>query len=41
MIRAMDLGMAIGTAAIYGPNVQRFSGGGRVARQHMNMALLA
>lgn len=41
VIRAMDLGMAIGTAAIYGPNVQRLSGGGRMARQHMNMALLA
>jgi hypothetical protein len=33
--------MAIYTAAIYGPYVQRFSGGGRMARQHMNMALLA
>ena len=33
--------MAIGTAAIYRPYVQRFSGGGRMARQHMNMALLA
>jgi hypothetical protein len=41
VIRAMDLGMAIGTAAIYGPYVQRFPGGGRMARQHMNMALLA
>ena len=37
----MDLAVAIGTAAIYGPYVQRLSGGGRVARQHMNMALLA
>jgi len=37
----MDLGMAIDTTAIYGPYVQRFSGGGRMARQHMNMALLA
>jgi len=37
----MDLGMAIGTATIYGPYVQRFSGGGRMTRQHMNMALLA
>jgi hypothetical protein len=37
----MDLGMAIHTAAIYGPYVQRFSGGGRMARQHMNMTLLA
>ncbi|HEY2930950.1 MAG TPA: hypothetical protein VGK99_04325 [Acidobacteriota bacterium] len=37
----MDLGVAIGTAAIYGPYVQRFSGGGLMARQHMNMALLA
>jgi hypothetical protein len=37
----MDLGMAIHAAAIYGPYVQRFSGGGRMARQHMNMALLA
>ena len=33
--------MAIDTAAIYGPYVQRFSGSGRMARQHMNMALLA
>ena len=33
--------MAIDTAAIYGPYVQRFTGGGRMARQHMNMALLA
>jgi len=41
MIRAMDLGMAIDTATINGPNVQRFAGGGRMARQHMNMALLA
>jgi hypothetical protein len=37
----MDLGMAIGTAAIDGPYVQRFSGRGRMSRQHMNMALLA
>jgi hypothetical protein len=37
----MDLGMTIDTAAIYGPYVQRFSGGGRMARQHVNMALLA
>jgi hypothetical protein len=41
MIRAMDLPMAIGTTAIDGPYIQRFPGGGRVARQHMNMALLA
>ena len=33
--------MAIDTAAIEGPYVQRSSGGGRMARQHMNMALLA
>ena len=37
----MDLGVAINTPAIYGPYVQRFSGGGRMTRQHMNMALLA
>ena len=37
----MDLPVAIGTAAIHGPYVQRFSGGGRMARQHMNVALLA
>jgi hypothetical protein len=37
----MDLAMAIGTAAIYGPYVQSLTGGGRVARQHMNVALLA
>ncbi len=37
----MDLPVAIGTAAIDSPYVQRFSGGGRMARQHMNMALLA
>jgi len=37
----MDLGMAIDTAAIYRPYVQRFPGGGRMARQHMNVALLA
>jgi len=37
----MDLGMAIDAAAIYGPYVQSFSGGRRMARQHMNMALLA
>ena len=36
----MDLGVAIGTAAIYGPYVQRFSGGRRMTGQHMNMALL-
>ena len=37
----MDLGVAIGTAAIYVPYVQRFSRDGLMARQHMNMALLA
>jgi len=37
----MDLGMAIGTAAIDGEYIQWFSGSGRMARQHMNMALLA
>lgn len=37
----MDLPVAIGTAAIEGPDVQRFSGGRRMARQHMNVALLA
>lgn len=36
----MDLGMTIYAAAVYGPYVQRFSGGGRMARQHMDMALL-
>jgi hypothetical protein len=41
MIRAMDLGMAIETATIYGPYVQRFSSGRLMAWQHMNMALLA
>ncbi|MEK6281783.1 MAG: hypothetical protein AABN95_15625 [Acidobacteriota bacterium] len=33
--------MAIYAAAIYGPYVQRFSGSRRMARQHMDMALLA
>ena len=33
--------MAIHAAAIKGPYVQRLSGGGRMARQHMNMTLLA
>src|SRR5215813_4212535 len=37
----MDLPVAIGTAAIERPDVKRFSGGSRMARQHMNMALLA
>jgi hypothetical protein len=37
----MDLRMAIGTAAIYVPYVQRFSRDGLMARQHVNMALLA
>ena len=33
--------MAIHTAAIQRPYIQRFSGGRRMARKHMNMALLA
>ena len=37
----MDLAMAIKTGAIEGKYIHRFSGGGRMARQHMNMALLA
>jgi len=37
----MDLPVAIGTAAIDGKYVQRHSGSGRMARQHMNVALLA
>jgi hypothetical protein len=37
----MDLAVAIETAAINGKYIQSFSGGGRMARQHMNMALLA
>jgi len=37
----VDVPVAIGTAAIDGPYVQRLSGGGRMARQHMNVALLA
>jgi hypothetical protein len=41
VIRAVHLIMAIDTAAIYRPDVQRFSGGGRMTRQHVNMALLA
>jgi hypothetical protein len=41
MIRAMNLAVAIQTTAIDGKYVQRFSGGGRMAWQHMNVALLA
>src|SRR5215510_73349 len=41
VIRAMDLPVAIGTTAIEGPYVQSLSGGRRMARQHVNVALLA
>jgi hypothetical protein len=37
----MDLPVTIGTAPIDRKYIQRFPGGGRMARQHMNMALLA
>jgi hypothetical protein len=37
----VDLTMAISTAAIDGPYVESLTGGGRMARQHMNVALLA
>jgi hypothetical protein len=37
----MDIGMAINTAAIYGPYIQWSSGGRRMTGQHVNMALLA
>ena len=37
----MNHGVAIDAAAIERPDVQRFAGGGRMAGQHMNVALLA
>ena len=37
----MNHGVAIGATAIERPYIQRFPGGGRMAGQHMNVALLA
>jgi hypothetical protein len=41
MIRPVNLAVAIHATAINGPYVQSLPGGGRVAWQHMNVALLA
>src|SRR5215207_55821 len=41
MIRAMHLPVTIHTTAVNGPDIQSLSGTGRMAWQHMNVALLA